>query len=108
MKILALFAIVLAASAAGSALTYPKAPKSNQTDDYHGTKVADPYRPLEDPDSPATRSWIAAENRLTRSYLDAIPRRKEIEKRLTALWNYERYSPPAKHGGRYFFTKNDG
>jgi len=108
MKLLALFAIALGAAAAVSALTYPKAPASNTIDDYHGTKVADPYRPLEDPDAPATRKWIAAENRLTRSYLDAIPGRKEIEKRLTALWNYERYSPPAGHGGRYFFTRNDG
>lgn len=104
MKLLALFALALAASA----MKYPKAPTSDTVDDYFGTKVADPYRPLEDPDAPATRRWIAEENRLTRSYLDAIPNRKEIEKRLTALWNYERYSPPAKHGGRYFFTKNDG
>jgi prolyl oligopeptidase len=108
MKLFALFAIVLAAGAAGRALEYPKAPTSNTVDDYHGTKVADPYRPLEDPDAPATRTWIDEENRLTRSFLDAIPERKEIETRLTALWNYERYSPPAKSGGRYFFTKNDG
>ena len=108
MKILALFALALAAAAAVSALTYPEAPTSNTVDDYHGTKVADPYRPLEDPDAPATRKWIAAENRVTRAYLDAIRERQEIEKRLTALWNYERYSPPGKHGGRYFFTKNDG
>ncbi|HET9794350.1 MAG TPA: prolyl oligopeptidase family serine peptidase [Thermoanaerobaculia bacterium] len=108
MKLFALFLIAFAAAAAGAALTYPKAPTSNAVDDYHGTKVADPYRPLEDPDAPGTRQWIDAENRLTRSYLDAIPERKEIEKRLTELWNYERYSPPAKSGGRYFFTRNDG
>jgi prolyl oligopeptidase len=108
MKLLALFAIVLAAAAAGWALEYPKAPTSNTVDDYHGTKVADPYRPLEDPDAPATRQWIDGENRLTRSFLDTIPERKEIEKRLTELWNYERYSAPEKSGGRYFFTRNDG
>ncbi len=108
MKLLAIFAIVLAAAATGSALTYPKAPTSNTVDDYHGVKVADSYRPLENPDSPGTRQWIDEENRLTRSYLDAIPQRAQIEKRLTALWNYERYSPPAKFGGRYFFKKNDG
>src|SRR5205823_984811 len=96
------------AAAAVSALTYPKAPVSNQVDDYHGTKVDDPYRPLEDPDSPQTRAWIEAENRLTRSYLDGVAEREAIKKRLTELWNYERYSPPAKEGGRYFFTKNDG
>ena len=110
MKLLPVLAVVLFVAAAlpAAALTYPKAPTSNQVDDYHGTKVADPYRPLENPDSPETRSWIAGENKLTRAYLDAIPERGAIEKRLKELWNYERYSPPAKLGGRYFFTKNDG
>jgi prolyl oligopeptidase len=108
MKIFALVALVLAAAATGGKLLYPKAPTSNTVDDYHGTKVADPYRPLEDPDAPATRAWIEAENKLTRSYLDEIPERPAIEKRLKELWNYERYSPPAKFGGRYFFKKNDG
>ena len=76
----ALFAAVLAGA---GPFDYPPAPTSNQVDDYHGTKIADPYRPLEDPDAPATRAWIDAENKLTRSYLDAIPGRPEIEKRLT-------------------------
>jgi len=108
MKLLVLSLVILGASAAVSALSYPKAPTSNQVDDYHGTKVADPYRPLEDPDAPATRAWIDAENRLTRISLDAIPERPAIVERLKALWNYERYSSPFRQGGRYFFTKNDG
>jgi len=108
MKILVFLALPLFAASVASGLTYPKAPTSNQIDDYHGTKVADPYRPLEDPDAPATRAWIEAENTVTRAYLEAIPERAAIEKRLKELWNYERYSSPFRQGGRYFFTKNDG
>jgi prolyl oligopeptidase len=77
-------------------------------DDYHGTKVADPYRWLEDPDSPRTRAWIEAENVLSRSVLDAIPERPAILARLTEVWNHERFGVPAKRAGRIFFTRNDG
>ncbi len=89
-------------------LTYPDAKRVDQTDDYHGTKVADPYRWLEDPDSADTRAWVEAENKITFAYLDQIPERQKIKERLTKLWNYERYDVPWKEGGRYFFKKNDG
>ena len=87
---------------------YPNAPTSDAVDDYHGTKIADPYRPLENPDSPETRKWIEAENRLTESWLAGVPNRAKLLERLTTLWNYERYSPPFREGGLYFFQKNDG
>jgi prolyl oligopeptidase len=87
---------------------YPKVKKTEQVDDYHGVKVADPYRQLENPDAPETRAWIAAENKLTFGFLNRIPERKQIRERLTKLWNYEKYGPPFREGGRYFFTKNDG
>jgi prolyl oligopeptidase len=87
---------------------YPSPPTSDTMDDYHGTKVADPYRPLENPDSPETRAWIDAENKITFSYLEQIPERKQLRDRLTQLWNFERYSVPVKENGRYFYTKNDG
>lgn len=87
---------------------YPPAPKSEQTDDYHGTNVADPYRPLENADSPESKKWIDAENKLTFGYLEAIPERQRINQRLTSLWNYEKYSVPFHEGGRYFFSKNTG
>jgi prolyl oligopeptidase len=90
------------------AFDYPVAKKVDQIDDYHGVKVADPYRWLENPDSADSRAWIEAENKLTFSFLDEIPQRTKIKERLTKLWNYERYSPPFKDGGRYFFLKNDG
>ncbi|MEO6392199.1 MAG: prolyl oligopeptidase family serine peptidase [Pyrinomonadaceae bacterium] len=89
-------------------LNYPTPRKGDQVDDYFGTKVADPYRWLEDPDSAETRAWVEAENQVTFSYLDQIPERATIKERLTKLWNYERYSVPFKEGGRYFYYKNDG
>ena len=95
-------------SAPGGKPAYPVARKSDQVDDYHGTKVADPYRWLEDLDSPETRAWVEAENRLTFDYLNRIPERALIKKRLTEIWNYERFGVPFKEGGRYFYTRNSG
>ena len=87
---------------------YPKPKKVEQIDDYHGTKVADPYRWMEDPDSADSRAWIEAENKITNAYLATIPERQMIKERLTKLWNYEKYSAPFKRGQNYFYTKNDG
>jgi len=87
---------------------YPIARMDSVVDDYHGVKVADPYRWLEDADSPETKAWVKAQNRRTAAFLKGIPARKKIEARLTQLWNYPRYSPPEKEGDRYFFSKNDG
>ena len=89
-------------------LKYPEAPRSPTTDDYHGTKVADHYRPLEDPDGPATRAWVEAENKVTFRFLESIPQRDSIRRRLTELWDFEKYDPPLKEGYRYFFTYNTG
>jgi prolyl oligopeptidase len=88
--------------------TYPKARLSPQVDDLHGTGVADPYRWLEDIDSEETRTWVEAENTITFDYLETIEERAPIQKRLEALWNYERYSTPWEEGNRFFFSKNDG
>jgi prolyl oligopeptidase len=98
----------LAAADTPSRPVYPKAPRASQVDDYHGTLVSDPFRPLEDPDSQATRAWIDAENAMTRAFLDAIPERAAIRDRLTKLWNYERFSTPVREGGRLFYFRNDG
>jgi prolyl oligopeptidase len=89
-------------------LTYPEARRSDQVDDYFGEKVADPYRWMEDLDSAETKAWVDAENKLTFSYLDQIPQRPAIKKRLTELWDYERFGIPVKRGARYFYTRNDG
>jgi prolyl oligopeptidase len=87
---------------------YPPTAITNQVDDYFGAKVADPYRWLEDDNAPATKAWVAAENRVTFDYLARIPQRAALQRRLTALWNYERYGIPFKQGGRYFYFKNNG
>ncbi len=89
-------------------LTYPVAARGTQVDVYHGVSIADPYRWLEDVDAPATTAWVAAENRLTDSFLASIPQREAIRTRLTTLWNYERYSAPFKEHGRYFYFQNTG
>jgi prolyl oligopeptidase len=87
---------------------YPPARKSDQIDDYHGVKVADPYRWLEDLDSEETRQWVEAENKLTFAFLNSIPERAAIRERLTKLWNFEKYGVPFKEGSRYFYTRNSG
>jgi prolyl oligopeptidase len=89
-------------------LAYPQARRSGHVDVCHGVAVADPYRWLEDLDSAETRAWVEAENRLTLSYLEGVPARPCIRRRLTALWDYEKYGLPTQEGGRYFFAKNDG
>ncbi|HEY9616597.1 MAG TPA: prolyl oligopeptidase family serine peptidase [Microcoleaceae cyanobacterium] len=89
-------------------LTYPVTQQVKQVDDYHGVKVADPYRWLENPDSPETRHWIEAQNQLTFGYLSQIPQRAAIQQRLTNLWDFEKYGIPFKQGDRYFYSKNDG
>lgn len=88
--------------------TYPETPRSNQTDTYHGVDVADPYRWLENVDSPETRAWVEAENKVTNAYLSSLPERDELRTRLEALWNFERWSPPLKKGGIYLVSRNDG
>jgi prolyl oligopeptidase len=102
-------ALMLGAARSGEEkLVYPPAPRSAQVDVYHGVKVADPYRPLEELDAPATHAWIAAERELTRGYIGAIPQRAEIAARLRGLWNYERRGVPVSRGDRYFYLANGG
>jgi prolyl oligopeptidase len=100
----------LAATAQESKLRYPETKKVDHTDDYHGTKVPDPYRWLEDDvrKNKDVAGWVAEENKVTEAYLESIPQRDAIKKRITELWNYERYSAPFEEGGQYFFSKNDG
>ncbi|PQA55568.1 prolyl oligopeptidase family serine peptidase [Siphonobacter curvatus] len=78
------------------------------TDDYFGTTVADPYRWLENDTAPETLAWVAEQNKVTFQYLEQIPFRDRIKKRLEKLWNYPRYGSPFRVGDYYFFSKNDG
>jgi len=87
---------------------YPLTATIEVTDRYNGVPVADPYRWLEELDSDATHQWVQAQNRLSQPRLEAIPHRAWVKRRLTQLWNYERFTAPVKEGGRYFFLHNDG
>lgn len=90
-------------------MEYPETRKdSSVSDDYFGTVVEDPYRWLEDDMSDETAKWVAAENEVTFGYLEQIPYREDINNRLTALWNYEKFSAPFKRGDFTYFYKNDG
>lgn len=90
-------------------LEYPKTRKdSSVVDEYFETKVADPYRWLEDDRSEETAAWVKAENKVTASFLDKIPYRDAINSRLTELWNYEKVSAPFNRGDYTYFYKNDG
>ncbi|MBL1144598.1 MAG: S9 family peptidase [Bacteroidetes bacterium] len=87
---------------------YPDVRKDSVVDDYFGTKISDPYRWLENDTSAETEAWVKAENEVTFDYLAQIPYRKDIAKRLTELWDYEKVGTPFKHGDYYFMYKNDG
>jgi prolyl oligopeptidase len=109
----ALLALVLGAIPAGrtravQGVEYPKTHTGTVVDDFFGTKVADPYRWLEDTDNPEVQAWVESENSLTRGWLDRLSARPVIVKRLTELLDYPRYSLPSKRGSWYFFAKNTG
>ncbi|MBK0404253.1 S9 family peptidase [Adhaeribacter sp. BT258] len=89
-------------------LDYPETKKGDQTDEYFGTNVTDPYRWLEDQYSQETAQWVEAQNKVTFGYLAQIPFRDRIKERLTQLWNYEKLSAPFKKGNNFYFFKNDG
>lgn len=89
-------------------LTYPETKRGDVVDTYFGTSVPDPYRWLEDDNSPEVAAWVDAENKVTFGYLDKIPYRAQLKGRLTKLLNYPKYSAPARRGEWFFFTKNDG
>lgn len=89
-------------------MPYPQTKKVDTTDDYFGTKIADPYRWLEDDNSEETKQWVEAENKVTFDYLNKIPFRQQMKDRLTEVWNYEKFGVPFKKGKYYFFYKNDG
>lgn len=93
-----------------SKIEYPKTERIDAAESHFGVTVADPYRWLENPPggSEAVSAWIVAQNKTTRSYLDALPGRDILEQRIRALFEYERYTVPRKRGDRYFFTFNRG
>ena len=89
-------------------IVYPQTERESVTDNYHGTVVADPYRWLEDDRSERTAAWVKAQNEVTFGYLNALPQREAIRKRLTELWDYPSQSAPAKRGEWYYISRNSG
>lgn len=91
-----------------SKITYPETKKTGQTDNYHGTTVADPYRWLENDTTAEVKAWVTAQNKTTFGYLDRIPYRQDFQKALEKMYNYPKYSAPFRKGEWFYFYKNDG
>jgi prolyl oligopeptidase len=106
--LLMMVAALMSTNTLARALSYPVTRKIDHVDDYHGTRVADPYRWLEDETSPETAAWVEAENAVTFPYLEKIPFRAKLQERVKELANYERYSAPSEHGPYFFYSHNTG
>ena len=89
-------------------LTYPETKQVDTVDSYFDTEVKDPYRWLENDRSDETEEWVKAQNDLTFGYLEEIPYRDQLKKRLSEVWNYEKIGAPFKRGDYTYFSKNDG
>ena len=89
-------------------VNYPKTKTVDSVDTYFDINVNDPYRWLEDDRSKETEAWVIEQNNATFGYLDQIPYRNELKKRLTEIWNYEKVGAPFKEGDYTYFYKNDG
>ncbi|MBA2772260.1 MAG: S9 family peptidase, partial [Sphingomonas sp.] len=91
-------------------LAYPVTARTDVVETQFGVPVADPYRWLENDvrNDAQVRSWVDAQNRVTNAFLSTLPRREAFQKRMTELYDYERFGVPEKKGGRYFYTRNDG
>jgi len=104
----ALAVVLLCATASAQRLDYPKTKAIDHVDTYHGVKVADPYRWLEDENATDTRQWIKEQNKVTSGYLEKIPFREQVRQRLEKLFDYPKYSAPFKRGEYFYFSKNEG
>uniref|UniRef100_A0A7E4UNI6 Prolyl endopeptidase n=1 Tax=Panagrellus redivivus TaxID=6233 RepID=A0A7E4UNI6_PANRE len=88
---------------------YPLARRDETVvDDYHGVKIPDPYRFLEDPDAPETEAWVAELNKISAPFYESADIREKLRSKLTKLWNFDRISCPVKHGDSYYYWHNSG
>src|SRR5687767_15359757 len=109
LRTLCLLAVLaIAPLADAQRLQYPPSKKGDVVEDFHGTPVADPYRWMESLSSTETVAWIKAQNALTTSYLEKLPYRETLRKRITELWDYPKVALPYREGGRVFYRKNSG
>jgi len=107
-KVILVGLLAVSVSLSAQGIQYPVTKTVDHVDTYHGVPIADPYRWLEDDTSAETAAWVEAQNKVTFAYLDKIPYRAQLTKRLNELYNYAKYSSPSRRGENYFFTKNDG
>src|SRR5712692_3302379 len=107
-RIMILLALAAPLAAQTPSLKYPQPRKGDVVDTFAGTKVPDPYRWMEDLNAPEVKQWVDAENAVTFKYLNALPMRDALKKRITELWNYPKVSVPAYEGRRWFYTRNKG
>ena len=105
---IAILSTMAATIAAAEPMKYPNTRKDGQTDNYHGTVVADPYRWLEDDNSADTKAWVKAQNEVSEKFLAAIPQSAAIKNLYTDLYDYEKFGIPSKEGKRYFWSRNNG
>ncbi|MFN8012712.1 MAG: prolyl oligopeptidase family serine peptidase [Holophagaceae bacterium] len=108
MRFLIMAALAATTLASQTPLKVPPTRKADVVDDYFGTKVPDPYRWLEDDNAGETKAWVQAQNKVTFTFLDSIPGRDAIRRRIRALFDFERFDAPSRHGGRYFYSHNTG
>ncbi|XP_058124473.1 prolyl endopeptidase [Anopheles ziemanni] len=98
-----------AASSEATRFNYPEARRDESVvDEFHGVKIADPYRWLEDPDAEETQAYVEKQNEISKPFLDTCPEWKKLNEKLRKRWNYPKYSCPFKHGNKYFFFMNTG
>ena len=107
-KLFLISVMVFATLSAHAQTRYPAAPKDNTVDEYFGVKVADPFRPLENDTAELTAQWVEAENKVTNAFLQKIPFRAKLLKRLKEVANYEKVGTPFKKHGRWYIYKNNG
>ncbi len=107
-SLLMIAAATFSTAAASQSVQYPDTRKVDHTDSYHGVKVADSYRWLEDDNSADTKDWVVRQNAVTNKYLESLPQRAAVKKLYTDLYNFEKFGIPFIEGGRYFYTRNDG
>src|SRR6476660_2069208 len=108
LRTIPVLATLSATLLAQTPLKYPEARKGDVVDDYFGTKVADPYRWMEDLNSADVKQWVDAQNAVTTKYLDALPVRDALKKRITELYDYPRISAPYFEGRHWFYSRNTG
>ncbi|HKM94044.1 MAG TPA: prolyl oligopeptidase family serine peptidase [Prolixibacteraceae bacterium] len=107
-KLLFLLLVMIAFGCSKPSVNYPEIRKDNVVDTYFGVEVNDPYRWLEDDNSDETMAWVEAQNQVAFNYLEALPYREKINKRLTELWDYPKSGTPFNISGRWFLFKNNG